>query len=333
MESCPVINHDNVIQSGDLGGLLSVLSKSDLLYRPANRHVVDGVKSQLSVCGWHEMLFKDNDPVDSDALFLMDGVLHGFKLVDPGVEMDSYISENYHSASVQSKDEMDVLIKTELLQGKLKKVIDRPVCVHAMGAIKKSSGKISNITDCSRPEGSSINSFMNETFSTFSYKSVDTVVDMLQPGDSMAVTDISNAYRSVMIRPCDRTKQGLSWILDGEQIYMEDCFLSFGTRAAPFIFSRITDAVVRHLGRLGIRAVNYLDDSIVLGKSWCKCRDAQLVLQNILRRLGFYIAYPKVISPSQTVIYLGIQIDSVDMKLIKASGCKTSETLQRVGVF
>ena len=131
---------------------------------------------------------------------------------------------------------------------------------------------------------------MKETFSTFSYKSVDTVVDMLHPGDFMAVTDISNAYRSVLIRPCDRTRQGLSWNLDGRQTFMEDCFLSFGTRAAPFIFSRITDAITRHLGRLGIRAVNYLDDFIVLGKSWGECQKAQLILHNVLRRLGFYIS-------------------------------------------
>ena len=156
---------------------------------------------------------------------------------------------------------------------------------------------------------------MKETFSTFSYKSIDDVTDMLQAGDFMAVTDIASAYRSVHIRPCDRTRQGLSWILDGTEIYLEDNLLSFGTRAAPFIFFRITDAVVRYLVRWGIRVVNYLDDFIVMGSSYQECHDAQLTVHKVIRQLGFYIAYPKVISPAQKLVYLGLLIDSVSMKL------------------
>ena len=51
------------------------------------------------------------------------------------------------------------------------------------------------------------------------------------------------------------------------------------------------------------------------GHSYEECRDAQLLLHGFLRCLGFYIAYPEVISPSQRVIYLGVKIDSVNLKL------------------
>ena len=261
------------------------------------------------------MLFDVNGPVDADSLFVMDGIMHGFKLVDPGAEVGPYISDNYYSATVGSREEMDVLIQSELAQGKLSVVHVKPECVHAMGAIRKPSGKIRNITDCSRPENLSINSYMEETFSSFSYKSVDTVTSLLDQGDFMAVTDISNAYRSIMIRPCDRTRQGLSWFIDGENVWLEDNCISFGTRAAPFIFSRITDAIVRYLERNGIRSVNYLDDFIVLGSSESECTAAQLFLHQSLRNLGFYIAYPEVVSPSTKVTYLGVVIDWVNMQL------------------
>ena len=156
---------------------------------------------------------------------------------------------------------------------------------------------------------------MTETFSSFSYKSIDTVTSMLCKDDFMAVTNIASAYRSVLIRPCDRTVQGVSWEIDGKQEWLEDHFLSFGTWAALFIFSRITDSIVRHLETRGIRAVNYLDDFLVMGSTWQECKEAQLYLHSVLQSLGFYISYPKLVSPSQLVIYLGILIDSVTMKL------------------
>ena len=141
----------------------------------------------------------------------MDGMLHGFKLEDPGADVGPYFRENYYSATVQSRAQMDELVQSELSQGKLREVSEKPDCIHAMGAIFKPSGKIRNIADCSRPHQESINSYMTQTFSSLSYKSFDTVTEKLQEGDTMAVTDISSAYRSVLIRPCDCTKQGLSW--------------------------------------------------------------------------------------------------------------------------
>ena len=92
--------------------------------------------------------------------------------------------------------------------------------VHGFGAIPKVSGGICNITDCSRPEGSSINSFMAETFSSFKYKSMDDLMAYVNPGTFMAVTDISSAYRAVLVRPSDRTYQGLQWELDGKWCYL-----------------------------------------------------------------------------------------------------------------
>ena len=58
-----------------------------------------------------------------------------------------------------------------------------------MGAVPKASGGIRNNTDCSRPKGSSINSFRNEFFFTLTYKSLDDVTMKLNHGMFMAVTD------------------------------------------------------------------------------------------------------------------------------------------------
>ena len=275
-------------------------------------HYISDVYCQLRPCAWREMLLANDDP---DSLFILDGITMGFKLVDPRAEIQDYYSPNYYSAAVTSKEEVDQIIKSELSQGKFCIVHSKPTCVHAMGAIPKSSGGIRNITDCSKPKGFSINNYMKETVSTFKYKSMDDVTANLVPGTYMAVTDIASAYRAVPIRPSDRGFQGLQWELNGDVHYLEDNFLSFGTRVAPFIFSRLTDAIVRHLNHIGIKTVNYLDDFIVFGSDMESCRHAQLTLHTLLRDLGFHIAYKKVVSPSTVVTYLGIQIDSLSMTL------------------
>ena len=64
----------------------------------------------------------------------MDGVLHGFKLVDPSVDVGRYHCENYFSATNTSKGQMDKLIRPEIQQGKLSVVSSSPDCIHAMGA-------------------------------------------------------------------------------------------------------------------------------------------------------------------------------------------------------
>ena len=292
-------------------------------------HMLAGVRSPLRPAPWRDMLFS-SATADLDALFLLDGVINGFKLVDPGADIKDYITDNYYSAAITSQDEVNDIIVAELAQGKFSIVDSKPVCVHAIGAVPKSSGGIRNITDCSRPHGESVNNFMKETFSSFRYKSMDDVVALVGQGTYMAVTDIASAYRTVPIRPSDRTYQGLKWVVDGQETYVQDNFLSFGTRVAPFIFSRISDSIVRHLADLGISAVNYLDDFIVLVEDFDSCKQAQLTLHSLLRDLGFVIAYKKVVSPSTMVTYLGVEVDSVamELRLPQSKLCKLSQELE-----
>ena len=131
----------------------------------------------------------------------------------------------------------------------------------------------------------------------------------------MAVTDISSAYRSIMIRPGDRDYQGLKWVIDNKPIFMVDNFVSFGTRMAAFLFNRITDSVTRYVRANGFMCFNYLDDFLTLGQSFEECQRAQLFLHSVLHSLGFYVAYKKVLSPSQVQVYLGVEIDSITMEL------------------
>lgn len=92
-------------------------------------------------------------------------------------------------------------------------------------------------------------------------------------------------------------------------------FLCFGSRAAPFVFNRISDAISRYMAKEGIVCYNYLDDLICLSETYEQGILDQLYLISVLRKLGFYIAWEKVRSPSQVTKYLGIEIDTIKMEL------------------
>lgn len=62
-----------------------------------------------------------------------------------------------------------------------------------------------------------------------------------------------------------------------------------------------------------ICVVHYLDNYIVISPTYEGTTISQLVTIRLLRYLGFHVAWRKVTPPSVRAIYLGIQIDTVNM--------------------
>ena len=127
--------------------------------------------------------------------------MNGFKIVDPDCPA-SYYCPNYNSITREEfVGEMSTLLRSELESHKVTRASAyfSPHCVHSLGAVTKSDARLRPITDCSRPEGVSINNFMTTSFESFSYNSVETAVHMLSRANFLAVVDISSAYRSVSV--------------------------------------------------------------------------------------------------------------------------------------
>ena len=262
------------------------------------------------------MLFHDNS-WDEDALFILDGVYNGFIVVDHEADFAPYCCSNYNS---WFKDDnyikMSSILANELETDKLSYADATPLHTHALGAIPKPNGSVRHITDCSRPKSSSVNNYMKETFSRFSFKTIDDVVNSISPCCFMATVDLQNAYCSVPIHPSDRKHFGLQWDFGFGNISMTDNFLCFGSRCSAYIFNRLTDAVSRYLNNLGYKCYNYLDDFIIMADTFEEACDTQNFLISTLRSLGFYISWEKVFSSSQYCRYLGVNIDSVQQRLI-----------------
>ena len=211
---------------------------------------------------------------------------------------------------------MSDLLSKELSEDKVSRVDSPPRCVHSLGAVVKSNGKLRPITDCSRPDGSAINNYMQSTFKSFSYNSVEDAVAILDVNDFMAVVDISSAYRSVNINPEHLEFQGLSWDFGHGSEFLVDRRLCFGLRCDPNIFDSLSSFVVKIANAWGAcRVVNYLDDFLIIASSASECPEQRAIVTSALQHLGFEVSWRKVTNPDRITTYLGITIDSIKLEL------------------
>lgn len=276
---------------------------------------IDGCRVQFKPCRVivEAMLRGDNDP---DWNYVVHGACFGFNVIDGDCD-SCYDSKNYASITAEDRaHHMSIRLKKEI-QSELVTIVDSPcVCTHALGAVSKGESDFRAIVDCSMPEGTCVNGFTDSCRAKFTYNSVESVTNGLQSGDYMATIDIKDAYRSISIHPRCREKQGLVWDFGDGITYLRDNRLCMGLSSSPYVFSKISDFVVRCLVREGYtECINYLDDYCVTARSRLACIKTQSVLVSILRRLGFYISYKKLVYPEQTMRFLGIDIDSVEMQL------------------
>ena len=283
------------------------------------RHYIGSVPCQLKPCRAAQFLFGPGnlDTVsDDERLYLWKGLVNGFEIVDQECPA-SYWCDNYNSITGDEfRDEMNTLLLEELADQKVSRAASPPRCVHSLGAVKKSNGRLRPITDCSRPDGDSINNFMVTTFRSFSYNSVEDAVGMLCPEDSMAVVDISSAYRSVNVHADHVKYQGLRWDFGSGEEVLTDNRLCFGLRCAPNIFDSLSSFIVKIANSRGAsRIVNYLDDFLVVASTPEECLQMRDIVTSVIALLGFEVSWKKVTSPSQVTTFLGITIDSVKMEL------------------
>ena len=250
------------------------------------------------------------------AKYIWEGVLQGFKIIDDDCTT-SYACNNYNSILDPGfYSEMCSIISEELREGLVSKVPTRPQCVHAMGGVPKSNGKLRPITDCSMPEKISINNYMKDTFVPFSYKSVNNVVEVLEKGNWMAVVDLKSAFRSVNVYAPHTRYQGFSWDMGQGSEWYQSNRLCFGLRCAPSIFDALSNFIVRIAKGYGVeRLVNYLDDFIIIADSADECLRQRNLLIEVMEFLGFVVSREKVTEPSRKTTFLGITINSRAMEL------------------
>ena len=191
-----------------------------------------------------------------------------------------------------------------------------PTIVNAIGAVpKRDSSELRMIMDCSRPFAASANSYMD--LDHYKYVTVDEAACQAKPGFWLAKIDLKHAYRSVGTHPNSWKVTGMSWHFEGtaSATFLYDKRLPFGARTSPMIFHRLTQSVCRVMARRGFTVLAYLDDFLIIEPSQQQCQIAMDTLIGLLQSLGFRINWSKVVQPSQSLCFLGVEIDTVSREL------------------
>ena len=104
---------------------------------------------------------------------------------------------------------------------------------------------------------------------------------IIKPNYWLSKVDLKSAYRSVKCRQLDHQLTGLQWTFKGKKTptYMVDAKLPFGHKRSPMNFQRITSAVCYLMKQLyGVTCIVYLDDFLIVEKTYQACNNALLLL-------------------------------------------------------
>nr|CAH7759608.1 unnamed protein product [Callosobruchus chinensis] len=90
--------------------------------------------------------------------------------------------------------------------------------------------------------------------------------------------------------------------------------MPFDLNCAHLVFTKIMKPVLSHLSTRWFMPLLYLEDFLLIGRSYSKCSENVSVTVNLLESLGFIINCDKsTLTPSRDVSYLGMHYNSQDM--------------------
>ena len=260
-------------------------------------------------------------PAQEFARYILDGFEQGFRI---GFSYDKAILRQVgRNMPCSNSEVVDEYLSEELKLNRLVRLSGAEATkagVHCspIGIIPKKNkpGKWRLIVDLSAPEGASINDGVDKEACSLSYTSVDRIarrVARLGRGTELAKMDVKQAYRMIPVHPSDRRLLGMQW---REVIYVDKA-LPFGLGSAPILFSAVADALQWMMQARGVAFVDhYIDDFITLGapRSEECAKNMQTMLQ-VCREAGVPFEESKSEGPSSVLTFLGIEIDSLAMKL------------------
>ena len=166
------------------------------------------------------------------------------------------------------------------------------------------------------PSGESINDFIAKCDCAVRYTSFDQAVGMVMEaghGAWMAKSDIKSAFRLLPVSPTDYELLGFRF--NGEYYYDKCLPMGCSISCSLFeTFSTFLEFKVRQLTQSEF-ITHYLDDFMFVGSSAPGCGSLLQAFKGICSALGVPIALEKTTRPSQSIIFLGLEIDSVEQQV------------------
>jgi hypothetical protein len=219
----------------------------------------------------------------------------------PAVELRNHASA--HAAA----DFVDVAVAALVATGAAEPVSYRPTVVSPLSVIPR-RGKNRLVLDLSY-----LNDFVDTSGTKFTYETISTAAEVVQPGDYMFTIDLESAYHHVDMHADSVNFLGFCW----RHQYYVFTSLPFGLNTACWVFTKLMRELVAVWRSAGIRLIHYLDDLLgavqpdaVAGGT----AKFDATIQRMLRDLsaaGLSVSVAKLrTNASRTRAFLGCVLDS-----------------------
>ena len=257
-------------------------------------------------------------PDQSLVASICSGFQFGFDLGFKGTLTATFPQNN--KSAMEHKDGVTAAINKELERGHTAGPFDHPPFpinhISPLGAVPKPDGTIRLIMDLSQPVGNSVNEFISKEDFPCKYTPFDEasrLVRQVGPGCLLTKVDIKHAYRLLPVRPEDWPLLVYHW----EGQYCVDLKLPFGGRSSASIFTDFADLICWIVNnKYHLVVIHYSDDYLMVSPQDLAVASTQkITLLNVFRYLNIPVAEDKLLGPTTKLPYLGIEINTVDMRL------------------
>lgn len=264
----------------------------------------------------HYHLVKSNYPNDLKNK-LVNGFTSGFYLGHSGVVTNLKVpSSNFtHEEEIILQSKIDTEVSLGRVVGPFKHPPFHNFKISPISLREKSNpGNFRLIHNLSHPhDGSSINENIEEACKTVKYSGINDAINALlrlRPGAYLAKSDISDAFRLIPINISDHHKLGM--YINGQYYY--DTTLPMGASCSCALFESFSTAL-HHIFQFyakGVTVIHYLDDFLIMADTKLKCQTYLELFLSLCKDMGVPISIKKTTVPSQTIVFLGVQLDSVN---------------------
>lgn len=141
----------------------------------------------------------------------------------------------------------------------------------------------------------------------FQYHSVQDALNILDPRSYMAKVDLTRMYHQIPLHP--GVRKFFAYRLAG-RIWTCIC-APFGGTSTPAFANLLAGITALMLMERGIESIWVTDDSFYAAPTLEECLAHLEAAMRLIARLGWLINLDKVEGPTQLIIFLGIQIDSI----------------------
>ena len=118
-------------------------------------------------------------------------------------------------------------------------------------------------------------------------RDIRTACGLSMKGDWFFKFDYKSEYHHVDIFPEHTHFLGCSWTCNGQCRYFKFTVLPFGLATAPFLFTKIQKALVKHWRRQGLCVFTYLDDGAGAESNYESAKEMSLQVRQDIHDSGF----------------------------------------------